>query len=73
MPAMLKDKGSCPVCGTDVPRLVASLRGRLREVYTCPSHGAVSYGAQNVTVAEWVEMDLPRFLAQAAAPAGAPM
>jgi hypothetical protein len=38
----------------------------MREIYTCPAHGAVAYGAQSVTVAEWVEMNLPRFMTQVA-------
>jgi hypothetical protein len=63
MPAMLKDKGSCPVCGIDVVRLITSLHGRMRETYTCPDHGAVAYGAQTLTVAEWVESALPRTVA----------
>lgn len=62
MPAIWKDKGSCPVCGTDVPRLLTTLHGRMREIYTCPDHGAVSYGVQDVTVQEWNDLDLPRFL-----------
>lgn len=63
MPAMWKDKGSCPVCGTDVPRLLTTLHGRMREIYTCPAHGAVAYGVQNVTVQEWNELNLGRVLA----------
>lgn len=63
MPAMWKDKGSCPVCGTDVPRLMTMLHGRMREIYTCPAHGAVAYGVQSVTVEEWNALSRGRILA----------
>lgn len=65
MPAMLKDRGACPVCGIEVPRIVASLHGRMREIYTCPDHGALGYGVRDVTVQEWNQLSLPRFVAQA--------
>ncbi|HEX9817095.1 MAG TPA: hypothetical protein VGB18_08955 [Candidatus Thermoplasmatota archaeon] len=68
MPAMLKDRGSCPVCGIDVPRLVTSLHGRMREIYTCPDHGALGYGVRDVTVQEWNQLSLPKFVAQATGP-----
>ena len=64
MPAMLKDEGSCPICARNVPRLLATLRGRMREIYTCPDHGAVAYGASNVTVQEWNELGLARQMKQ---------
>lgn len=64
MPAMLKDHGSCPVCARSVPRLLATLRGRMREIYTCPDHGAVAYGVSNVSVQEWNELRLGKFMAQ---------
>jgi hypothetical protein len=68
MPAMLKDRGSCPVCGIEVPRIVTSLHGRMREIYTCPDHGALGYGVRDVTVQEWNQLSLPKLVAQAAAP-----
>lgn len=68
MPAMLKDRGSCPVCGIEVPRLVTSLQGRMREIYTCPDHGALGYGVRDVTVQEWNQLALPTFVAQAVGP-----
>ena len=68
VPAMLKDHGSCPVCGIEVPRIVANLHGRMREIYTCPDHGAVGYGVRDVTVTEWTQMALGKFVNQPAAP-----
>ena len=64
MPAMLKDQGSCPICARNVPRLLATLRGRMREIYTCPDHGAVAYGVTNVTVQEWNDMRLAYHMKQ---------
>jgi hypothetical protein len=43
----------------------------MREIYTCPDHGAIAYGAQNVTVQEWNELSLARFVRHAAAPSWA--
>jgi hypothetical protein len=40
----------------------------MREIYTCPDHGALGYGVRDVTVQEWNQLSLPKLVAQAVAP-----
>ena len=68
MPALLKDRGSCPVCGIEVPRIVTNAVGRMHEIYACPDHGAVSYGGGELSVQEWTRRCGPKNVSSVVGP-----
>jgi hypothetical protein len=45
-------EGACPVCGGDVPRYQARWFDGPREVYECPTHGAIEYGPGTISLLE---------------------
>lgn len=44
--------GSCPVCGTDVPRVSIRWTDGPRELFKCPEHGPIEYGRATTTLLE---------------------
>jgi hypothetical protein len=45
-------EGSCPVCGTSVPRVKALWPDGTHEVYKCPDHGSIEYGPRSLSLLE---------------------
>ncbi len=45
--------GSCPACGLNVPRTVASYHGVATETYHCPQDGSRSYTPHGISTEQW--------------------
>ncbi len=52
MARLTRLEGACPVCDRHVARTVHVSAGIQKEVFHCPTHGALEYGHQHVPLAQ---------------------